>query len=91
MLTRFEYRFALLIVDSATALYRTDYSGRGELSARQMHLAKYLRGLARLADEVRSNPQTLNAYECEVAYTFPAVLIVHSLFIDAVGLRFLVQ
>lgn len=27
-----ESRYALLIVDSATALYRTDYSGRGELS-----------------------------------------------------------
>ena len=27
-----ESRFALMIVDSATALYRTDYSGRGELS-----------------------------------------------------------
>ena len=25
----------------ATGLYRTDYSGRGELSARQMHLAKF--------------------------------------------------
>ncbi|PRD31778.1 UNVERIFIED_CONTAM: DNA repair protein RAD51-like protein 1 [Trichonephila clavipes] len=44
-------RYALLIVDSATALYRTDYSGRGELSARQMHLAKFLRMLLRLADE----------------------------------------
>jgi DNA repair protein RAD51 len=46
-----ESRFALVIIDSATALYRTDYSGRGELSARQMHLAKYLRALLRLADE----------------------------------------
>ena len=46
-----ESRFALLIVDSATALYRTDYSGRGELSARQMHLARFLRNLLRLADE----------------------------------------
>jgi DNA repair protein RAD51 len=27
-------RYALVVVDSATALYRTDYSGRGELSAR---------------------------------------------------------
>jgi DNA repair protein RAD51 len=35
-----ESRYALVIVDSATALYRTDYSGRGELSARQMHLAR---------------------------------------------------
>ena len=44
-------RYALMIVDSATALYRTDYSGRGELSARQMHLARFLRMLLRLADE----------------------------------------
>jgi DNA repair protein RAD51 len=44
-------RYALLIVDSATALYRTDYSGRGELSARQMHLARFLRTLLRLSDE----------------------------------------
>lgn len=66
----YESRYALLIVDSATALYRTDYSGRGELSgeenliylrntfvliiqftARQMHLARFLRHLLRLADE----------------------------------------
>ena len=45
-------RYALLIIDSATALYRTDYSGRGELSERQMHLARFLRKLLRLADEV---------------------------------------
>ena len=44
-------RYALLIVDSATALYRTDYAGRGELSSRQMHLAQFLRTLQRLADE----------------------------------------
>nr|CAH7749033.1 unnamed protein product [Callosobruchus chinensis] len=43
-------RYALLIVDSAMALYRTDYSGRGELSARQMHLARFLRMLLQLAD-----------------------------------------
>ena len=46
------YRYALLIVDSAMSLYRTDYSGRGELSARQMHLARFLRTLLRIADEV---------------------------------------
>ncbi|XP_017491053.1 PREDICTED: DNA repair protein RAD51 homolog 1 isoform X2 [Rhagoletis zephyria] len=46
-----ESRYALLVVDSATALYRTDYTGRGELSARQMHLARFLRLLLRLADE----------------------------------------
>ncbi|CAD6253131.1 unnamed protein product [Miscanthus lutarioriparius] len=46
-----ETRFALMVVDSATALYRTDFSGRGELSARQMHMAKFLRSLQKLADE----------------------------------------
>lgn len=46
-----ESRYAVMIVDSAVGLYRTDYSGRGELSARQMHLAKFLRSLLRIADE----------------------------------------
>ncbi|KAI0734458.1 Rad51-domain-containing protein [Fomitopsis betulina] len=46
-----ESRFCLLIIDSCTALYRTDFSGRGELSARQAHLGKFLRTLQRLADE----------------------------------------
>ena len=48
----FVSRFCLLIVDSCTALYRTDFSGRGELSTRQNHLGKFLRTLQRLADEV---------------------------------------
>lgn len=46
-----ESKYAILIVDSATALYRTDYNGRGELSARQMGLAKFLRNLQKIADE----------------------------------------
>jgi len=46
-----ETRFAAIVVDSATSLFRTDYSGRAELSARQMHLARFMRSLARLADE----------------------------------------
>lgn len=45
-----ESRFALLIVDSATALYRSEYIGRNELAARQGHLLRFLRGLQRLAD-----------------------------------------
>lgn len=47
-----ESRFSLLIVDSCTALYRTDFTGRGELANRQNHLAKFLRQLLRMADEV---------------------------------------
>ncbi|GMI16510.1 hypothetical protein TrLO_g12874 [Triparma laevis f. longispina] len=44
-------RYALIVVDSATALFRTDYSGRGELSERQMMLGQFLRQLTRLAEE----------------------------------------
>lgn len=46
-----ETRYALVIVDSATCLYRSDYSGRGELAARQNSLGKFLRNLQRVADE----------------------------------------
>ncbi len=46
-----ESRFALIVVDSATALFRTEYCGRGNLSERQMNLGKFLRALQKLADE----------------------------------------
>lgn len=45
-----ENRFALIVVDSATALYRTDYTGRNELAARQVHLGRFLRALQNIAD-----------------------------------------
>jgi DNA repair protein RAD51 len=47
-----ESRYALLIVDSATAHFRADYVGRGELAARQASLGQFLRMLLRIADEV---------------------------------------
>mmetsp|Transcript_55684 Transcript_55684/g.120309 ORF Transcript_55684/g.120309 Transcript_55684/m.120309 type:complete len:384 (-) Transcript_55684:187-1338(-) len=46
-----ESRYALLIVDSATGLFRTDYIGRSELADRQQALNKFLRILQRIADE----------------------------------------
>lgn len=46
-----ENRFAIIVVDSATALYRTDYTGRNELAARQVHLGKFLRSLTNMAEE----------------------------------------
>lgn len=46
-----ESRYALIVCDSATALFRTDYTGRGELAERQQKLAQFLRGLTRLAEE----------------------------------------
>jgi DNA repair protein RAD51 len=44
-------RYALIVVDSATALFRTDYTGRGELSERQIQMGQFLRQLTRLAEE----------------------------------------
>lgn len=44
-------RFALVVVDSVTALFRSDYSGRGELAERQQSLSRFLRALQRIADE----------------------------------------
>lgn len=44
-------RFALVIVDSATALYRSEFMGRGELAARQICLGRFLRSLQKIADE----------------------------------------
>lgn len=45
-----EHRYALIIVDSATHLYRTDFMGRGELANRQQHLARFLRMLQRISE-----------------------------------------
>tara|TARA_B110000091_G_C13746031_1_gene445500 strand:+ start:675 stop:1298 length:624 start_codon:yes stop_codon:yes gene_type:complete len=42
-------RYVLMIVDSATALFRTDFTGRGELAERQQKLAQFLRALTNLA------------------------------------------
>lgn len=50
-----ENRYSLLIVDSVMSLYRTDYSGRGELSTRQQNLGKFMRALANLTEEVIFN------------------------------------
>eukprot|EP01006_Ploeotia_vitrea_P056327 TRINITY_DN68091_c2_g1_i1.p1 TRINITY_DN68091_c2_g1~~TRINITY_DN68091_c2_g1_i1.p1 ORF type:complete len:342 (+),score=0.75 TRINITY_DN68091_c2_g1_i1:93-1118(+) len=44
-------RYALMVVDSATALFRSDYTGRAELSERQIQLGQFLRQLTRLAEE----------------------------------------
>lgn len=46
-----EEPFSLLVVDSVTALFRVDFSGRGELAERQQKLAKMLSQLMKLAEE----------------------------------------
>ena len=46
-----ETRFALIVVDSATAHFRNEFVGRGELASRQNMLGRFLKSLQRLADE----------------------------------------
>ena len=46
-----EDQYALLVVDSIMALFRVDYSGRGELSERQQVLGKTLSKLIKLAEQ----------------------------------------
>ncbi|GHJ87454.1 hypothetical protein NliqN6_3856 [Naganishia liquefaciens] len=60
MLTELAQRFVddrsykLLIVDSVMALFRSDFSGRGELSERQQKLNQFLSRLAKVAEEFAS-------------------------------------
>ena len=87
-------RYALLVVDSATALFRTDYTGRGELSERQMQMAQFFRQLTRLAEEfgiavfvsnqVVANPGMfgdtfLLSYEFDLFHLLSHTVILHSL------------
>jgi DNA repair protein RAD51 len=73
-----EARFSLIIVDSATALYRSEFSGRGELNARQIHLGRFLKGLHKLADEfglavVVTNQVVAANIECNTAFAGPSI------------------
>ena len=43
--------FRLVIVDSAMALFRVDFSGRGELSERQQKLGRFMSCLVKLAEQ----------------------------------------
>lgn len=46
-------RFRILIVDSIISLFRTDFTGRGELGERQQKLNQFLARLLRLAEEFK--------------------------------------
>lgn len=45
-----EKNIKLIVVDSVTSLFRADFTGRGELAARQQKLNRHLHALQRLAD-----------------------------------------
>eukprot|EP00121_Abeoforma_whisleri_P002426 Awhi_evm1s2175 len=44
-------QFRMLIIDSIMALFRVDFSGRGELADRQQKLARMLSRLIKIAEE----------------------------------------
>lgn len=46
-----EDHYALVIVDSSTALFRVDFMGRGQLAERQQTLGKFLSSLRKLSEE----------------------------------------
>lgn len=46
-----EEAYAVIIVDSITALFRSDFSGRGELAERQQKLCKMMNQLIKLSEE----------------------------------------
>lgn len=56
--------FKLLVIDSLIALFRTDFSGRGELSERQQILNKMLARLMKIAEEVEAIRVTWMTCSC---------------------------
>lgn len=69
-----EYR--LLIIDSIMALFRVDYSGRGELNERQQKLNQFLSKLCHMAEEfnvcvlmVSDPPGSIRVFHCSAAVT----------------------
>lgn len=46
-----EESFGLIIIDSATALFRVDFNGRGQLAERQQKLGQFLSTLQKMAEE----------------------------------------
>lgn len=55
--------YKLLVVDSIMALFRVDYSGRGELSERQQKLNVMLSRLSKLSEEFNVAVFLTNQYD----------------------------
>ncbi|KAM9639552.1 meiotic recombination protein DMC1/LIM15 homolog isoform 3-T4 [Morphnus guianensis] len=57
--------FKLLIIDSIMALFRVDFSGRGELAERQQKLAQMLSRLQKISEEMRTEIVWSNTHRNE--------------------------
>lgn len=73
-------RFGLIVVDSITSLFRTDFQGRGELAERQQMIGKFMRSIQRLADEfgvavVITNQVMASVDGSTPAYCNPSALV----------------
>jgi len=64
-----EERIALVVVDSATALFRVDFSGRGQLAERQIKLGQFLSQLTKMAEEFNTAVYITNQVVTECSGT----------------------
>ena len=83
-----EEHYSLLIVDSSTALFRVDFSGRGQLADRQQKLAQFLSRLSKLAAEfniavfitnqVVADPGAMSAFVADVKKPIGGNIMAHA-------------
>lgn len=79
--------YSLIIVDSATALFRVDFSGRGQLADRQQRLAQFLSRLMKLAcefnvaafitNQVVADPGAMSAFVADVKKPIGGNIMAH--------------
>ena len=61
------------IVDSITALFRADFSGRGELADRQQKLNQHMNALKKIAEDLNIAVLIVNqgASACRISHAIP--------------------
>jgi meiotic recombination protein DMC1 len=68
----------VLIIDSIIALFRVEFSGRGELSERQQKLGQHLSHLVRLAEEFNIAVVVINQCMADPGTFPPLCAFVHT-------------
>ena len=71
------------IVDSVTALFRADYTGRGELSERQQKLNQHMNHLKKIAEDLNIAVVLINQGMTSLTVQSPS-LTPHSVFMSFV-------
>ena len=65
-----EEKYALIIVDSVTALFRVDFSGRGELAERQQKLGLFMSRLMKLSEEFNVCVLSVFVHTRKIIFTY---------------------